>query len=188
MDDILCILLPLVDITTLMSFRQVCRQIDKLLDFNYWIERFRREEMLIFATKLPRTAASWIREYLIVKDVYYEAKFMLTFNRYIILDNFIAFTVSWDVDVNYDAYPSQEMLTELLPKNYIPSPYLYRISIEDNYKTVFRGWQINDDIKFDHKLFLLRLLYYFPNVYLVGKNNKTLRSKHIDYTKHIVRM
>lgn len=178
-------ILPILDIHSIKVFRLVCRQIDSILDFNYWIDKFHCDNMLIFTTKLPTTVSGWIKEYLIVKDVYEEAKSLWQCHNYINIYN--------DHDKKFMLnYPDKGRITRLLPNNRVDSGTgLYSIVLARDIYNAY-GWSITepdeiDNYTLDTKLFLLRLLYYFPDVNLIDQYHNSIRSKNIDYYRIYIR-
>lgn len=191
MNDIIKEILPLLGISEIIVFRQVCRQIDKLLDFNYWIEKFRREEMLIFATKLPANVQAWIREYLITHRVYFEVAKLMKLKYF----NYNLPAYDENNNLRLDAIPISELKPPILPGRYGVNliNLIESYHLEENNKNPFTfgilGNEVLHDakvsesdfmkwespIELDKNLFLLRLIYYFPDITLTAGTKRNIR-------------
>lgn len=181
MNDIIKEILPILNIKTLMSFRRTCRQIDSLLDFNYWIDKFHEYDLPILATKLPTKVAEWIKEYITVCRTIREVENLIENHKEICL---IVNLKKWFYNPKYYLTPD-ELITFFPSFAYSNNGSRYGFVINVPSKTMgFIGFtacrmEEHPEGSFSLSLFLARLIYYNREVNLTAPDGKSIRKRHI---------
>jgi hypothetical protein len=172
MNDVLNKILLNCDIVTIMNFRQVSHIIDSLLDFNFWIDKFKYDHMMILCLKLPSKVIEWIQEYIKVRKCLYQTLDILYNKKY----NHVKITNHY-----FNSFLKINDITELLPRCFDVSNnqlkmYIIEINLI-NFKIQFVGWDCDDDYVFDIEVFLMRLLYYYPKTVLITTDDEIIVRK-----------
>jgi hypothetical protein len=185
----------------LKNFRILCKSFNDALDFNFWIEKFKRDNLLFVAQDLPQTTFEWLKEYQIMLDIQPEVKTILDNNDYI---SMTAFHKRFTHDVRL--HKNQPMIKELktiLPVRarcqYDSDFYGFSMIRSFNGKSymILCGYDLKrSDTKYDAdiwaiigtgktvyanidiQLFLTRLLRYHRNVELKNRDVESIRKRH----------
>lgn len=176
--EIYAVILKSCSVNTIRNFI-VNKSIHKMLDFNFWIDKFHSKNYLIFALTLPNTPSDWMYEYHKTKCVYkdYDVIRQMTDNINIYYDTNWKFSSSRKV-LKYAGDCSVEGLLVLLPYNCSGLSFLMHIIISIDFFNItlkVNGIDVDDT---NLELLLLRTLYYFPNLPLTDGNLK-LKKNHI---------
>lgn len=187
MNDVIKHILLHSNIKTILNLRQSCKYIDTLLHFNFWINKFKYDNMMIMALKLPSNVKDWIKEYINVKKVYIEIKSIFS-------QDYVRLNIDkQDYFYKYNSFLTKENITTLLPKSYriVDTPTFGFIMDIKRKKLTFTGWRPyrnrnidNKKDKLEIKLFIQRLLYYYPNVYLTNEKYQSIRKNAALYYIH----
>jgi hypothetical protein len=176
--EIYAVILKSCSVNTIRNFI-VNKSIQNILDFNFWIDKFKSKNYLIFALTLPNTASDWMYEYHKTKCVYKEYTIIrqMTDNVHIYYDSLWKFSSSRKV-LKYAEDCSVNSLLILLPSNCSRLSFLTNIKISIDFSNITLKVNFLDLDETNLELLLLRTLYYFPNLPMKeGKLN--LKKKHI---------
>lgn len=176
--EIYSVILKSCSINTIRNFI-VNKSIQNMLDFNFWIDKFKSKNYLIFALTLPNTASDWMYEYHKTKCVYKECAIIrrMTDTVDIYYNSDWKFSSSRKV-LKYAEDCSVKGLLTLLPSNCSRLSFLTNITISIDFSNLTLKVNFIDIDETNLELLLLRTLYYFPNLPMKdGKLN--LKRKHI---------
>lgn len=187
MNDVIQDILLYSNIKTIMNLRQTCKYIDTLLHFNFWINKFKYHDLMIMTLKLPSQVKDWIKEYIKVKKVFLET-------TYLFQEDYIQLNIDeHDYFYKYNSFLTKENITTLLPKSYrVVDTDTYGFIMDIKHKKLtFTGWRPyrnrnmdNKKDKLEIKLFIQRLLYYYPKVFLTNERHQSIRKNSVLYYIH----
>ena len=172
MDDVYERILINLDINTLQNACRTNKYHNICNDFNFWIQKFKYDDVPILALKLPTTATQWIKEYKKVNNIILQVDDIVDN----IMENGIELVIEHE-NIFGNTNLKDKTLFYLLPQELLQyDPEYYNIASVKMLKTkknveliFYEDYHVHGvtTLTFDQfKFMLVRLIYYIPKLRL----------------------